>query len=159
MRQTKLVIINHSRIKRANRSSPLAIHPFPVNRQRDIQMQHSAHIINPRNTLQTQRLLAKRIHPHSRYTVLNGLLKDIRLGDLDERWMNGRGLLHRRLPPLLRPQTGIPREPPDWRFMHSGRINGVNGFVLRSSIQVAVDDLPVISRVSDFYCCGIQYFR
>lgn len=53
-------------------------------------MKNPAHIVNPSNTLKSQRFFAKRIYTHGRYTVLDSLLEDIRLGYLDEGRMDGR---------------------------------------------------------------------
>lgn len=60
-------------------------------------MKNSAHIVNPSHTLKSQRFFAKRVYPHGCYTVLDGLLKDIRLGYLDEGWMDGRRVRDGRL--------------------------------------------------------------
>lgn len=149
MHQSKLVIIHHSRVKRPNRSNTLAtifmIFAFGCN----IQMKHSAHIINPGYTLETQRFLTERVHPHSRYTVLDGLLEDIRLGYLDKRRMNGRGVWNGGLILLLCVWAHVVclRRPQCSRFVLVWRISGIP---LMSGIAVDAR----ISRDA-----GISYFR
>lgn len=138
MHQSKLVIIHHSRVKRPNRSSSLATIFMILILGSNIQMKHSAHVINPGHTLKTQRFLTESIHPHSRYTVLDGPLEDIRLGYLDKRRMDGRGIWNGGLILLLCVWAhGVYWRGPHCRqFVLVWRISGISLEILKSGIAV-----------------------
>lgn len=152
MHQSKLVIIHHSRIKRPNRSTSLATIFMTLAFGSNIQMKHSAHIIYPSHTLETQCFLTERVHAHSRYTVLNGLLEDIRLGHLDKRRMDGRGVWHGGFILLLCIWAhGVCwRGPHCSRFVLVWRMSAISLSILKSGIAV---DAPISRDI------GISYFR
>lgn len=59
--------------------------------QPNIQMENPAYIVNPGNSLKAQCFLPQGVDPHYCNAVFDGLLKDVRLGHLDERRMGIRG--------------------------------------------------------------------
>lgn len=55
-----------------------------------LQVEHTADIIDPGHALQAKGFFAQWIDTHRGNTLLNGLLKDVRLGYLDEGRVDGR---------------------------------------------------------------------
>lgn len=55
----------------------------------DLQIQDPTNVVDPGDTLEAQGLLAQGIHAHGGNTLLDGLLEDVRFGQLDEGRVDG----------------------------------------------------------------------
>lgn len=95
MVQSELVVINHSSVKGSN--GPMKLATRCGKRKSHIQIKLTANIIDPGDTLQAEILLAQRIDRHGGHAFLDGLLEDIRLRDLDEGRVDGRGFRQGRV--------------------------------------------------------------